>query len=43
MDDKLRKILQDVAEYCEDMEIYDKLSKYNDFYYKIMMLLKKDS
>ena len=43
MDEKLRKILENVVAYCEDQAIYDKLSKYGDFYYKIKMILKEDA
>lgn len=41
MDEKLRQILENVVAYCEDEAIYDKLSKYGDFYYKIKMILKE--
>lgn len=35
-------ILENVKEYCEDKAIYDKLSAYGDFYYRIVKLLKKE-
>lgn len=41
MTPELIKILENVKEYCEDEAIYDKLSSYGDFYYKIVELLKK--
>lgn len=37
---EIKKILEDVARYCEDQAIYDKLSKYDDFYYRIIKVLK---
>ena len=33
------KILEDVLRYCENNAIYDKLSKYGDFYYKIKKIM----
>jgi hypothetical protein len=42
MTHELVKILENVKEYCEDEAIYDKLSSYGDFYYKIIELLKKE-
>jgi len=42
MTPELIKILENVKEYCEDEAIYDKLSSYGDFYYKIVALLKKE-
>lgn len=39
MNPELQKILEDVARYCEDQAIYDKLGRYGDFYYKIKTLL----
>lgn len=39
MTPELQKILEDVARYCEDQAIYDKLGRYGDFYYKIKTLL----
>lgn len=42
MPPELIKILENVKEYCEDEAIYDKLSSYGDFYYKIVALLKKE-
>jgi hypothetical protein len=43
VDEKLRKILEQVVDYCEDQAIYDKLGKYGDFYYKIKTILKEDA
>jgi hypothetical protein len=43
MNPELREILENVASYCEDQAIYDKLGGYGDFYYKIKKLLEKDS
>ena len=40
MTPELLKILENVKEYCEDEAIYDKLSSYGDFYYKIVELLE---
>ena len=37
---KTKKVLEDVIKYCEDKEIYDKLTMYGDFYYKAKQLLK---
>jgi hypothetical protein len=42
MTPELVKILENVRDYCEDEAIYDKLSSYGDFYYKIVELLKKE-
>lgn len=42
MSPEIVKILESVKEYCEDEAIYDKLSRYGDFYYKIVELLKKE-
>lgn len=42
MTPELIKILQDVKDYCEDQAIYDKLSSYGDFYYRIVKLLDAD-
>ena len=39
---EIKKILEDVARYCEDQAIYDKLSKYDDFYYRIIKVLKNN-
>lgn len=41
MNEEIRKILEAVAQYCEDQAIYDKLGRYDDFYYKIKQLLKQ--
>lgn len=35
-----REVLEDICYYCESMAIYDKLSNYGDFYYKIKNLIK---
>lgn len=37
---KTKKVLEDVIKYCEDKEIYDKLTMHGDFYYKAKQLLK---
>ena len=34
------EILKNICKYVEDKAIYDKLSSYGDFYYKIKKLLK---
>jgi len=34
-------VLKDVCDYCETQAIYDKLSNYGDFYYKIKKLINK--
>lgn len=39
MTEEIKQILESVAQYCEDQAIYDKLGKYNDFYYKIKKIL----
>ena len=41
MSDELKKILEQVAQYCEDQAIYDKLGNYGDFYYKIKKILSE--
>ena len=41
MTPEIRAILEKVCEYCEDQAIYDKLGRYNDFYYKIKEILKE--
>lgn len=38
----VRQVLEQVLRYCEDQAIYDKLSKYGDFYYKIKILLNQN-
>lgn len=35
-----KSILSNICKYCEDKAVYDKLSDYGDFYYKIKALLK---
>ena len=35
------EILENVCKYCEEQAIYDKLSKYGDFYYKIKTEINK--
>lgn len=40
MNKELINILKQVAAYCEDQAVYDKLSKYGDFYYKIKQILE---
>ena len=42
MTPEIIKILENVKAFCEDEAIYDKLSSYGDFYYKIVELLKKE-
>ena len=42
MNEDIRHILESVKEYCEDQAIYDKLSSYGDFYYRIVELLDAD-
>ena len=34
-------VLKDICDYCEYNAIYDKLSNYGDFYYKIKKLINK--
>lgn len=34
-------VLKDICDYCECKAIYDKLSNYGDFYYKIKKLINK--
>lgn len=41
MNEEIKKILEQVVEYCEDQAIYDKLGNYGDFYYKIKKLLEQ--
>lgn len=33
--EELDNIIEYILKYCEDKQIYDKLSNYNDFYYKL--------
>lgn len=33
--DEIADIHKQIIKYCEDMAIYDKLSQYGDFYYKL--------
>jgi hypothetical protein len=35
-----RSLAESICKYCEDQAVYDKLGRYNDFYYKIKRLLK---
>ena len=37
---KTKEVLENIVKYCEDKEIYDKLTMYGDFYYKSKQLLK---
>ena len=37
-----RSIAEQICKYCEDNAIYDKLGKYNDFYYKLKTLLRRN-
>lgn len=32
--------LRNIVKYCENMEIYDKLGRYGDFYYKLNTMVK---
>lgn len=44
MEDKIiisKSIAESICKYCEDKSVYDKLGRYNDFYYKIKQLLNK--
>ena len=34
-------VIEDICRYCETQAIYDKLSNYGDFYYKIKKLINK--
>ena len=34
-------VIKDICYYCESQGIYDKLSNYGDFYYKIKKLINK--
>lgn len=34
-----REVAEAICRYCEDKAIYDKLGKYNDFYYKLKKLI----
>lgn len=43
MNEEIKTILEQVVRYCEDQAIYDKLSKYDDFYYKAKKLLDKEN
>lgn len=36
------KAIKDCLRYCEDQQIYDKLSKYGDFYYKLNGFIKNN-
>jgi hypothetical protein len=35
-------VVESVCRYCEEMQVYDKLGKYGDFYYKLKSLLNKE-
>jgi len=35
-----RTLAESICRYCEERAIYDKLHRYDDFYYKIKCLLK---
>lgn len=35
-------VIESVCRYCEEMQVYDKLGKYGDFYYKLKSLLNKE-
>ena len=35
-----KTLAESICKYCEDQAIYDKLGRYDDFYYKIKSLLK---
>lgn len=37
-----KEVLEDVCAYCEYMGIYDKLSEFGDFYYKIKKLISNE-
>lgn len=39
---RMRSVLQNVAAYCENQAIYDKLSRYGDFYYKAKTILGEE-
>jgi len=39
-DNQMKEILENVIKYCEDKQVYDKLTMYGDFYYKAKKLLK---
>lgn len=34
-----KSLAESICKYCEDKAIWDKLGRYNDFYYKIKRLL----
>lgn len=36
-----RELLSTICKYCEDQAIYDKLSSYDDFYYKIKKIINQ--
>ncbi len=36
------KVLENICRYCEKMAIYDKLSAYDDFYYKLKLILNQN-
>ena len=35
-------VIENICKYCEDMQVYDKLGRYGDFYYKLKCLLNKE-
>ena len=37
-----KTILSNICKYCEDKAVYDKLSDYGDFYYKIKAILSRN-
>jgi hypothetical protein len=41
MNPEIIEILENMIRYCEDQEIYDKLGRYHDFYYKAKKILDK--
>ena len=34
-----KKVAQDIIKYCEYMQIYDKLERFGEFYYKLKQLV----
>ena len=36
------KMATQICRYCEDMQVYDKLEKYGDFYYKLLKLIAEN-
>ena len=39
----LIEAIKDCLKYCEDQSVYDKLSKYGDFYYKLNQFIKENN